>query len=248
MKKVLIAVLAVLTLNVFATYIEKPDDNTLWIENGECEGDGQLAGWRDGVAMKHMEKGGFTMQPGTGHDGGRYVLDSADYPWLVCELASIEHLTGYKGFLINGGMGMVSNPMPGIFATKKPVATQNKRFLRVDIHGLVLGFKYFKQVKQPDNYIEYEETADGMKITVYLKDLAEDVSISFYDAYCMPRLRIGGLDKLQLYPTDEDKPLVWTATLKDFNYTTKGNLLLKATVLGSNTLKTPIWNQIPKKK
>ena len=241
MKKICFLLFSVLAFALQAEFLKNPDENTLWLENGV----GEFKGWRTAdLLMQSMEGGGFTIQPGNETNGGRYVPNAPEYPWLVGEIVSVEHKTGYIGFSIGPYFGQVANPMSGIFAVKR-VVEEKTSFLRIDVHGLILGFKYLKQVKVPENYIDYAKKDEGLEITVHLKEPAEDVSISFYDSYCMPRLMQDNQYKLQLYPKDEENPVVWSGTLKKVEYGGKGSLLFKASVLGGG-IKTPLWGRYVK--
>ena len=61
----------------------------------------------------------------------------------------------------------------------------------------------------------------------------------------MKRVRLGGADTLQLYPTDEANPVEWTGRRPVAGYEGTGKLMLKAMVLGGS-LKTPVWTALPK--
>ncbi len=241
MKKLLFLAVVLAAACSFAEFKVNPDENTLWIEDGLNNFDG----WREGLLMKSAEGGIFTIQPGTGISGGRYVPNHEDYPWLTFEIASLNRTGGYRGLNFTNCLAIVSNPMPGIYAVKREIK-QKSSYLRLDIHGLILGFKYIKQVKKPDYYIDAAKTDKGVEITVYLKDAAEDVSISFYNSYTMPRLTFDNEYKLQLLPKDESNPVVWSGTIKNCTYSTKHDVILKATVLGGK-IKVPIWGKLDKK-
>ena len=240
MKRMMFVLCGLLALVLNAEYLKNPDANTLWLEDGK----GEFKGWRDTLVMTSRDDGGFTIETGSKVDGGRYVDCAPGYDWLVFEIDSIEHKPGYRGFFMTPFISMVANPYQGIFAVKR-VIDKKSAFLRVDMHGLKLGFKYMKQVKVPENYIDYKWNGEGMDITVYLKEPAEDVSIAFYDSYCMPQVLMENKNKVQLLPKDEDNAVVWTGSIKKFGYSGKGALMLKATVLGGG-IKVPIWTTIPK--
>lgn len=225
-----------------AEFLLHPNENTIWQEDGR-----QISGWDGGLKLRERPRGGFSLtHDGDPHDGGRYVETPEDGLWLVFELESFETLPGYVGLDIKGGLvNMVSNPMPGLFAVRLP-AHDKVTFLRIDSHGLVSNFKYLKLVRVPEYYLEASLEEDGsLAVTAHLEKPAEDVSVSFYDAYGMKRVRLGGADTLQLYPTDEANPVEWTGRLPVAGYEGTGKLMLKAMVLGGS-LKTPVWTALPK--
>lgn len=241
MKRVIALVVLFAAFTVYGEFKTNPDANTLWIEDGKA-----ISGWRKEINMTENPEGGFYIEPGEKVDGGRYVPASPDYPWFVAELSEVEHKKGYRGFGFYGLIGMVDNPMTGIFTVRVPYRIP-KPFFRIDVHGLKLGFKYMKVVREPENYIDWIEKDGVLEVTVKLKSEAEDVSVSFYDSYCMRQLTVENSIRLQLYPVDENNPVVWKGTLKNYKNTARGSFLLKATVLGGDII-TPIWGVAPKKK
>lgn len=237
----LFAALLFTTGIAFCELRKNPDENTLWIEDGKA-----LSGWKDTLKMTENPEGGLFIEKGSTNTGGRYVPSSPDYPWLVMEITDIEHTVDkYADITFPGLFNMIGNPMPGIFAVKMDNKDKS-RFLRIDCHGLKVSVKYMKAVKMPDNFIETSINGTDLDVLVHLKEEAEDVSITYYDAYCMPRLTIDNSMKLQLYPVDKANPVIWKGTVKNFQNKAKTYLMLKATVLGGS-LKTPLWGVLPKK-
>ena len=241
MKSAVFLGLFCLSCALFGEYRENPDANTLWMEDGQ-----NLAGWRDGLLMTTNPAGGFYVQPaGASVSGGRYVRQSADYPWFVTEINSIEFLGQYRDLTISGYFGMIGAPMTGLFAVRRDRSSNGETFLRLDVHGLKLGFKYMKQVRVPENYVEATVRGDDLEIQVVLAVPAEDVCVRLYSSYTMPLLSFNHEDKLQLRPVDKTNPRVWTGILKDFrqNGKVKGFFLMKATVLGGG-IKVPLWGTV----
>ena len=78
-------------------------------------------------------------------------------------------------------------------------------------------------VKTPDYCVEVTSSAfsakksfalgDELKVTVRLKEPAEDVSLRFYHSYGMQELTLNGQDKLKLKP-EKNGSKVWSAVPK----------------------------------
>ena len=70
------------------------------------------------------------------------------------------------------------------------------------------------------------------------------MTVRLYNPYLLQTLYLNGQDKIQLKPTD-DTGKIWSAEVevKDLKGSLKSSasILLKATVLGSETIKEPIW-------
>lgn len=231
----LLVFIAVLPL--FAEFHENPDSNTLWLEDGV-----NISGWRDGLTLSAHPEGGFTIEPGEGYSTGRYVPADPQYPWLAGEIAGYSMLEGYRGFVFTGNFGMVANPQTGVFAVKL-ISKGNRPFFRFDLHGLKMHFKYLKQVQKPDYRVETKRLENQLEVRVFLKELAEDVMVRFYDAYHVSMLRLNGDDKLQLLPTDEKNPVEWSAKTPFPEEKTTGAMLIKAIILGGE-IKVPLWGML----
>ena len=243
MKFLCLLVLAT-TLLLLAEFKENPDENTIWLEDGV-----NISGWGEGLKFESHPEGGFTIAPGEnkGYNAGRYVPANPEYPWFCGEIVGYSMLEGYRGFGftsggVPSGFGMVASPQTGMFAVKL-VSDKPRPHLRFDLHGLVIHFKYLKQVQKPDYRIETKRMDDRLEVRVFLKEPAEDVMIRFYDSYCMPMLRLNGEDKLQLLPTDENNPVEWSAQIPYPEVKTKGTMLFKAVILGGE-IKVPLWGRL----
>jgi hypothetical protein len=259
-----------------AEFIHNPDENTLWIENGKNiavdEKRAKRDVWGGGLPVKERGKGGFSFVFNTAerkkYSNGIYVPVDPDYPFLVFEILAFKRLQWkHRGFRFGAFQHskrpcffMVDNPQSGIivynvFGDEK--IHKGYRYVRNDMDGLQVDFKYVKMVKKPDNYIIIESEAikknkvlangDEVKFTVILKEPAEDVSLRFFRAYLMRQLNLNGKDHLQLKPENEDSCKVWSAKVKIKslygNRLGAGQLLVKAVVLGGG-INVPIWTPL----
>ncbi|MFA6931712.1 MAG: hypothetical protein WCT05_15415 [Lentisphaeria bacterium] len=223
--------------SLLAEFKENPDSNTLWLEDGV-----NISGWREDLTIAPHPEGGFTVSPGKSYSTGRYVPANPQYPWFCGEIVSYSMLEGYRGFLFTGNFGMVANPQTGLFAVKL-LSKESRPFLRFDLHGLKMHFKYLKQVQKPDYWIETKRRKNRLEIRVFLKEPAEDVMVRFYNAYHVALLRLNGEDKLQLLPTDENHPVEWSAEIPFPEVETTGAMLIKAIILGGE-IKIPLWGKL----
>jgi ASC-1-like (ASCH) protein len=264
MKKVIFAFTLLYAASIFAEYKYKPDANTLWIEDGKdikVSPKTSAKGWLNkNLEVKELPDGkGFCM---TSYDykkylGGRRLPVSKDYPYLVYEITGIKITKKYKSEAIffpkSIGCRLVANMQKGIFVSEINCAKDHTQFLRIHLHGHTAEFKYMKAVKVPDQYITVQtpnkeiKPGDKIKFTVHLKEEAEDVTLRFYDSYCMPQLKINGMDKLQLKPEDEAGK-IWSIEIslkrlgKKNKYKT-GKILMKAVILGGNVTQ-PVWSPL----
>jgi hypothetical protein len=161
---------------------------------------------------------------------------------------------------------LVSQITPGIYAldlSRFLSKLENYSYLRLDLYNAQLTLSDLSMVKTPPNRIAitspafakkgYVEPGDEITFTVYLQEKTEDVSLTFYDSYTMPQLKINDAQTLQLHPLDTAQK-VWSTTIKlnsikGVNSTSKEqlasfHLVVKALVLGG-TLKEPLWTALP---
>ena len=268
MKKLLFSVLSLSASMVFAEMKLNPDPNTLWIEDGkniQTATNNYSYGFNNtDLIVTPNPAGGFYMeqkQQGKPRSG-RKVNISPEYPYIVYEITELELKPGYHALwmpmLGNASMVLEGNPQKGMFAinyyeNSKLKPGQKSENMIFDIHGLKVGFKYVKVVKVPDYYIKVESPAfaskkhcapgDKVRFTVYLKEEAEDVSLTFYTRIVTP-LNINGSSKLQLYPVNEN-PKVWSAEITLKSISAKANLIptIKATMLGSENAPDALWGK-----
>lgn len=235
------ALLFALSGNLHAEFKEKPDPNTLWIEDGK-----NITGWRSEIPVKSMPDGGFSILQSPDmkyYATGRYVPVSAEYPWLVTEITDVFPNKGYRSLNFRTKVGIVTNLPTGIFAFRVKDyanASVNSEFFRLDLYGMEVRFKYLKVVKIPENYIQADQQENKVKYYVRLQAPAEDVSLYLFDGYGMAPLLIDGSNKIQLKPVDENIPLEWIGT-SSIPKKTKGCVVIKGSVMGSEALKVPLW-------
>jgi len=250
MKKLMTAAFCLLAASlVYGEYRENPDQNTLWSEDGK-----EIKGWiKDGLTPESLPNGGFALdhsgkQP---HGGGFYALASNDYPWLTFEITKVERHNGYRQLSFFGkGFTVVTDLQPGIYAFRMPetkTAPGKKEYFRVDVYGMKIFFRYMKAVKAPENSITAEVKDGKVTYKVNLKTPAEDVALYLFDGYGMRQLTSAEGNKIQLRPEDKTNPVVWVGE-SPVPEKTKGVLFVKASVLGSDTLKVPLWGKINKVK
>ena len=252
----------------FAEMKLNPDSNTLWIEDGKdikTSTNNYSYGFNNtDIIVTSNPDGGFYMeQKKQGKPrSGRMVSISPEYPYLVYEIDSLEQKPGYHALwmpLIGSGMMvMEGNPQKGVFAinvyeNSKLDLKKKQSPMSFDIHGLKVGFKYVKMVKTPDYYIKVESPAfakkkycapgDKVKFTVFLKEEAEDVSLTFYNRI-VTQVSINGSSKLQLYPVNKNQK-VWSReiTLESVKYRENFVPSIKAVILGSENAPDALWGK-----
>lgn len=270
-----VAVLIGLCACIFADFKPNPDPNTIWCEDGTdiaLSNKNSASAWNNSALdIQSCPDGGFSIAPRDGkkgHSTGRYVTLSREYPWTVFEITAVDDLNiGYIGYNFPWyyqatPYGIVSNPRTGyfvynVFENAPKLKDSKSAFLRLDLYGVRLHFKYIKQVKMPDFRIEVTSPVfakkgtftkgDKLTFTVFLREPAEDVTIRFYNAYTLPALKIADSDVLQLKPlTNNDA--VWTtnATVGDLgpNKINAGKIVMEAIILGGN-MPDSVWSAIP---
>lgn len=267
MKKIILfSAAALLATTVSGKMIENPDSNTLWVEDGKEMVLSRTYtrpnnAWYDGaLKVQGNPKGGFSVEFTTPKKSstGYNVLMSKEYPWLVYKINSIEPTTGYRAFAFYSSMGQqVGNFQPGIFAIQMQnlPGNQSRKWLEITCYGIKVKFDYVKMVKTPDNYITVESApadakfvtvGDKIRITVHLKEKAEDVSVQFFTALYMRNLPVNGQEKIQLTPLKGDER-VWSAEIT-VQKVTPGNpkfpIHIKATILGGNH-PDALWGRMP---
>ena len=253
----LTAGLCLAALAAVAEFQVKPDGNTLWREDGRnvttC--DRASKGWLKSLKMTPREAGGLWIEPAApkSRSSGRDVPFSRDYPYLEFDLEEVEVGTGYQAFTFwqqPGGKptGCVLLPPAGIYTIDlyrvSRLPDRGSGFLRVDVYGQKLGLRYVQAVKKPENFIRFGENG---KITVQLKDPAEDVTLRFLDSYYCKEILVDGKTIWQLTPEDEAAQL-WSVTVAPEileRLKLRGDLMAKAVILGGK-IKKPLIAFYPK--
>jgi len=197
-------------------FLAKPDDNTLWIENGKNISSSAASGaadtWSGDLQFTPLAgDGGFSVASPSHkqHLSFRYVPISADYPWLVFEITGFEQKPSYTAWSFEipnlRPFGQTASPRKGYYALNVfdgiPVAAGGAAYdtpLRLYVYGLKIDLKYLKMVKTPDYCVEVTSAAfyakksfasgDELKFTVRMKEPAEDVSLQFYHSYALSQL------------------------------------------------------------
>lgn len=169
-----------------AEFLEKPDDNTLWIENGKDITTSAAPApdkWSGSLKITELsESKGFSMEsmkPPEAPPAIHNIPISAEYPWYVFEITGIEQKGGHisMGFYIKDHTtwadlhrisAQSANPQKGYYAVNvfdgaaAPKVTSSE-VLALYLYGLKLDFKYLKMVKNPDYCVEVTSGAFAAK-------------------------------------------------------------------------------------
>ena len=276
MKKVMLATgLILIAIQLPAKVVNKPDDNTLWVETVETPTD--LKGWKskgelavagNALSFKPLEKD-VTF--------GRYVKLDPDYPYFQINFEKvIPFKKGYRGasvFLSMKKTGVFFSSaggwQPGLWTVNlldfMPQLADGKRksaYLVSYIYGGVASFKSYKMVAQPENALLLSvddgkrelKAGDKVQLTVLLKEGGKDVTVTVKKAYTLPKVKVGEAGYIQL--TSEDEGKTWTGELTvpkivDKKDLKPGGLIFEANILGGKMRKlytSNPWKVIVTKK
>lgn len=259
-----------------------PDDQTAWMQSNDEFAVGDRVSqnhWTVTPTIKvTSENGGVKIvsshQPGEGTPSiVRYMPFSEDYPWLQFDISDVAKLDGYRGLTIILGnldtntRSVVGNLPEGRYVTRVTPGPEKKadasRFvLRMDVFGLQFILKDLGMKSDPlprleahpmDGSREMLEIGDKMKVTVYLANPAEDVSVELLNRRMGSNLSIDGTGFLQLKPENAEGK-IWSGvfSLERLNVhpiskgkpVPRGALLFKATILGGNFSQPLLnWNE-----
>jgi hypothetical protein len=204
---------------------------------------------------------------------GRYVPLDGAYRYLVMDITKVQSGQGYRGLTVylsgvkdSARGGMVSYIQTGRFilpilpAGDKP---PKEGFLAIYLYNTTLTVRSIQMVKRPTDNLEIlpprkagiVKPGDEVTFRVTLAKPAEDVTLTFYNSYTMPRLRLNGQSRLQLKPEDEAEK-IWSAKVKMKSLTRAdgrtavdlepGRLMAKTTILGGSLDESLwTWNTIP---
>jgi len=275
-KWIMTALAIAATGTIQAKQLDKTDDNTLWMEDGKeivLSPKSMSKCWRvipgkKDLEIKSNEAGkGFRFYAKDG--SGRYTVTSVkispEYPYLTFRITNIEMLNGYRNWtvLFNGffSCAQVTSPQKGIYIFDMYQNLPEKAFnmkaayLNFTLYNLGLDFDYIKLVKKPD-YVVRAECADTeikpgskVKFTAELVKEAEDVSITLTTAGQPRPVKLNGVLKIQLKPTDKTQK-VWTTEIEVKSIgiakalKRRHNLFMKMDVLGGD-LDEPVWVGLP---
>lgn len=223
-----------------AKQLDKPDDNTLWMEDGKEIETGKLGFHRwtpeqgdKALEIKPKEDGkgfSFFAKDKKGRKVITVVKVSPEYPYLFFRITDFELLKGYRNWTISTTIGnMVTSQVTalqkGIFVfdlfqnLPEKEAAKKSSYLRFWCYNLRLDFEYMKMVKKPDYVVRAEcanaEIKPGSKVkfTAELAKEAEDVSICLTTSGNPRPVKVNGAVKIQLKPTDKTQK-VWTAEIE----------------------------------
>lgn len=219
-----------------AEFVEMPDPNTLWIENGveiKAGPGSSNQQWMSNFEVRPAKEGGFVLNS-AGDQSDRMIRNvpyEPDFPYLVWEITEFIRGRGYQGFSVflqESGqehrllMQTISIVQKGLFAVRTDAAP-TKPMLSLYLYNTELTLKYLKMVKTPDYSIELAspsfpsksrlDLGDTLTCRVIMAQPAEDVSLTFYHGYTMPQLRLNGEQQLQLEP-EPGNPKIWRGSIR----------------------------------
>ncbi|MDD5705235.1 MAG: hypothetical protein PHR35_04880 [Kiritimatiellae bacterium] len=237
-----------LAVTLRAGVARQPDTNTLWVETFATSAD--ATNWTTSMRLA-VENGRLTVTPGdsTQRAMSRYIEWNDAYPYFQFEYAVGTLVEGYKGFYFMPFFSSNGGYFPGRWTFDLrawfPVLPSRPPFLlRVDIHGAVLRFDYFRVVKHPEDALLVTAepaakttlaTGDKIRFEAILKDRAMDVTVSVLTPSAV---KLGGINAdgyIQLVSADNGKTWTGELTVGKGLGTTEirpGALIFKANVLG----------------
>ena len=258
----------ILSPAAYSEFRNIPNKNTLWIEDGKKIKTGDKPSnlhWWAANSVRPADPG-FAWAGST----GRYLPVDPEFPYLVWEITDVKRIwtnaNGGSGFTIYPSItgnhvefAITSFIQKGIYVYK-PFFTTPKSpgvFFRFDLWGAELHMKYIAMGKSPKYNIEVTSPVltskktlnlgDDVTFKVTMPEPTEDVTLTFFDSYTMPQLKINGNQRLQLKPDKKDFR-IWQATIKLESCEgaarsvrfAPGLFIIKATVLGGG-IHVPIW-------
>ena len=271
MKKWLIGIMLTMVIAASARQLKKPDDNTLWMEDGqqiELSEKAVLYRWLPaGVEIQPMADGkgfSFSAQGGKDPKATTGVILSPEYPFLTFRITDLDMLKNYRNWtlIVNGWLSpcQVATPQKGIYVydlfqnLPEDVASQRTRYLTFFLYNLKMNLEYLKLVKKPP-YLVRAESADleikpGSKVifTAELAKAAEDVLLSLITNGVPQAIKVNGAVKIPLKPTDKTQR-IWSAEVEINSIGSKKALnrhgvFMKMDVLGGE-LDEPVWVSLP---
>ena len=258
-----------------AKQLDKPDDNTLWMEDGKEIEIGKLGlhRWTPANGNKELElkpkedgKGfSFFARDGAGRKVTTLVRFSPDYRYLVFRITGFEMLKGYRNWTLRTDLGpmvvsQVNALQKGIFVfdlyqnLSEKEAAKKSGYLHFWVYNLRLDLEYLKLVKKP-GYVVRAECADPeikpgsmVKFTAELAEEAEDVSICLTTGGNPRPVKVNGAVKIQLKPVDKTQK-VWTAEIEVKNLGIKKPLKRFQAFIKMDVLggdlDEPVWVGLP---
>ena len=273
MNKWITAVMIAGAFAVQAKQLKKPDDNTLWLEDGkeiELSAKPVFYRWMPvGLEIQSKTDGkGFSFCAKDGKDRKTvtWVNFSPEYPYLTFRITGLDLLNGYRNWtlIVDGWLNsnQVTTPQKGIYVydlfqnLPEKAASMRTRYLYFYLYHLKMDFEYLKLVKKPDYVVRAEgagpEIKPGCKVkfTAELAKEAEDVSITIMTTGHPRPIQVNGKTKIQLKPADKTQK-VWTAEVEIKSIGIKKavkryGLFMKMDVLGGE-LDEPVWVGLPYK-
>jgi len=225
---------------VQAKQLEKPDENTLWMEDGagiELKTYPGFSHWLEygngkELEIKQKENGAgfsFFAKDASGRKTMTRLKLDPEYPYLTFRITSFNLLNGYRNWtlLVDGMMStsQVNAPETGIYVfdlfgkAPEKSAGQKAAYLHVYLSNLGMALEYIKLVRKPAYNVRVECTdpeirpGSKVKFIAELENEAEDVSLSLSTDYVMTPVSVNGAGKIQLKPTDKTQK-IWTSEVE----------------------------------
>ena len=226
-----------------AAWVYRPDNNTLWVENGRNSKVGPTTAgdhWNDGGLKVTPGKNGgiqFSSPDGQHTSVVRSVPFSEKYPYLVCEVTAGQPIPGYQAFVIGFldpkavNLTLVGSVAPGIYtcrpfrAAPDPGAAGARVQLGLSFNTIQVAS--LRMVKKPEQFIELDSPAfkkkrrldpgDPLTFSLRVKEPADDVVVRFYKNdmfYFGPVVTIGGKRYCWLKAKDGTDRKVWANTIQ----------------------------------
>jgi len=239
-KTMLVAALVLAAGGLPAKQLEKPDQNTLWMEDGKEIALGTIPNFKSWCLYKNKELEiksgadgkGFSLfgKDGVSRDTATQLRLSPEYPYLVFRVTGVKVLAGYSSWAatipgMNFLAGQAVAPQKGIFVfdlyrdLSPDAAAKKSAYLHFYLTNLGLDLEYVKLVKKPDDTVRVEcadpEIRPGSKVkfTAELAKEAEDVSLTLTMTGNPRPIRINGMQKIQLKPVDKTQK-IWSAEVE----------------------------------
>ena len=275
MNKWITAVMIAAVFALQAKQMEKPDANTLWLEDGKdiaVEKKPNFRHWMPGAGKRALDikpkadGKGFTLF--AQDSNGRYTVTrikiSPEYPYLTFRITGLEVLKGYCDwrFTVEKMMTIVqtATPQKGIYVCdlfRNLPETESGRkaaYFYIYLHNLRMDLEYIELVKKPAVLVRAEcadpEIKPGSKVKFIaeLPNKAEEVSISLIDGRALRPVPVNDAAKIQLKPADETKT-TWIAELElksiGIQNTVSRHGLFMKMEVQGGNLNEPVWASLP---
>lgn len=261
--KLFVLFLMLASVSLLAEFKSNPNPETLWSEDGKAieTGDNSKSWCNKAISIESLPEGGFSLS-GSGTKpsplGYRQVSCSPEYPWLTFQITKVFNNPGkYRSWgvhLLGAKIGQSTEAYTGFYNINcymnndHPDTGKKVNNIRFYLYNMGLHIADIKMVKKPDYFVDTIIKDGKIKFTAYLKEPAEDVSVSLY--HSRHQIPVNGQNKLQLKPVDKDFK-VWGAEFeikqplatKQKSSFKKYDLVVRASILGGEIFE-PVWTSV----